>query len=146
MKYQIEMEIDLPREKVIGLFDNPDYFKQWQPSLLDCKPLSGVAGQQGAKTELVHKMGSRSIKMTETVISRNFPDTFEVTYETPKVWNHVVNEFEEVSPTRTRWRAINEFKCSGFMAILAFFSPGTFRKETRKSMNFFKEFAERNAG
>ena len=144
MKYEIEVEIDLPREKVIELFDNPGNMKLWQAGLLDHKLLEGKAGRPGARTELVHKMGSRSITMIETVISRDFPDSFETTYEAPKVWNRVVNVFEEISPSRTRWRSSNEFKCSGFVAILAFLNPGAFRNETRKSMKLFKEFAEQN--
>ena len=33
MKYQNEIEINLPLNRVIELFDNPDNLKRWQPGL-----------------------------------------------------------------------------------------------------------------
>ncbi len=42
----------------------------------------------------------------------------------------------------TRWQAENEFRFSGLMAIMAIFMRGNFPKETQKSMEAFKTYAE----
>ena len=143
MKYTLEIDIHLPREKVIELFDNPDNMKHWQPGLLSFEPLSGTPGTVGAKSQLKYLMGKREIEMVETINVRNLPDEFSGTYEAKGVWNEVRNFFSVVDANTTRWASENEFKCSGFMKIMAFFMPGAFKKESYKYMVQFKEFAER---
>lgn len=146
MKYELEIEIDLPRNRVVELFDDTDNMKSWQPTLQSYRHLSGTPGQVGAKAEHVHKFGKKSITMIETVTSRNLPDEFSGTYEAKGAWNLAENWFEEISPGRTRWRTRNEFRCSGFMRIMAFLMPSGFKKETTKHMKSFKKFAESTKG
>ena len=80
--------------------------------------------------------------MVETITKRNLPDKFFGTYETKGLWNEVRNYFTEEDDHKTRWRLDTEFKGSGFMKIMMFISPGMFKKQTLKSMNDFKIFAE----
>lgn len=143
MKYTLDIEIDLPRAKVVELFDNPDNLKKWQPDLVSFEHLSGDPGQVGAKSKLLHKMGKREVEMIETVTSRNLPDEFSGTYEAKGVWNLVENRFVEVDENKTKWILDTEFKCSGFMRIMALLMPGMFKKQSFKFMQQFKEFAER---
>ena len=53
MKYTVEIEIDLPRERVIELFDSTENCFKWQKGLLSFDHLSGEPGQPGAKSKLV---------------------------------------------------------------------------------------------
>ena len=142
MKYITEVEINLPREKVIELFDNTENLKKWQTGLQSFEHLEGDAGQEGAKSQLKYKMGKREIEMVETITKRNLPDEFFGTYETKGVWNEVKNYFTEESDQKTKWRLDTEFKGSGFMKIMMFVAPGMFKKQTLKTMNDFKAFAE----
>ena len=41
MKYITEVSIQVPREKVIALYDNTDKLYQWQPGLKSYTHLSG---------------------------------------------------------------------------------------------------------
>ena len=66
MKYTTEIEINLPVEKVIELFDNSDNLSKWQPELISFKHLSGEPGQVGEKSKLRYRMGKREIEMMET--------------------------------------------------------------------------------
>ena len=75
MKYTLEIDIHLPREKVIELFDNPDNMKHWQPGLLSFEPLSGTPGTVGAKSQLKYLMGKREIEMVETINVDNWKGT-----------------------------------------------------------------------
>jgi carbon monoxide dehydrogenase subunit G len=142
MKYTKEITINLPRKRVIELFDNPDNLKKWQPGLLSFEHISGVPGQPGAKSRLKYKMGNREVEMIETITKRDLPDEFNGTYEAKGVHNTMKNRFFEIDDHTTRWIAETEFKFSGFMRLMGIFMRGAFPKETEKNMRRFKEFAE----
>jgi hypothetical protein len=143
MKYEFEIEINLSRNKVIELFDNPENLQKWQPGFISFDHLEGIAGKPGAKSKIKYKMGKRNIQMIETIISHNLPDAFLVTYETGAMWNKVENYFTEISPDKTKWRTLNEFNASGFSKLFVWLMPGAFKKQTLQYMNLFKEFCEK---
>jgi hypothetical protein len=143
MKYTNEIEINLPRQRMIELFDNPAHMKNWQPSLVSFEHLSGTPGQLGAKSKLKYKTGKREVELIETITVRNLPDEFSGTYEAKGIYNHIVNKFIPVSENKTKWVSHTEFKFNGlFMKIIAFLMPGAFMKESQKHLEMFKKFAE----
>ena len=142
MEYTTEVIIDLPRSRVIELFDDADNLKKWQPGLQNMEHVSGEPGQPGAKTRLVYDEGGRTMEMVETIVQNDLPERFVVTYEAKNVYNLMDNIFHETADGKTRWVSDTEFRFSGFMAIMALFMRGAFPKETLKSMNLFKAFAE----
>lgn len=145
MKYQITMEIDLPRDKVVELFDNAENLKEWQPDLISFEHLSGEPSQVGAKSKLCYQMGKRKIEMIETITENNLPDSFCGTYEADGCDNVVNNHFVDLDGQKTRWEFETEFKMSGvLMKIMAFLMPGAFKKHSLKFMQNFKEFAEKS--
>jgi hypothetical protein len=143
MKYSIERELDVPRERVIMLFEARDSLFEWQEGLQSFDHVSGVPGQPGAVSKLVFKMGKRNVEMTETIQRRDLPELFSGIYEADGVWNLVENHFAELPNGRTHWRIDTEFRCKGFMRIMAIAMPGMFKKQTAKYMDMFKEFAEK---
>ena len=144
MEYIYELEINLPRQKVIELFDNTENLYKWQPDPISFEHINGEPGTDGAKSKLVYKMGKREIEMVETITKMNPPEEFSATYEAKGVFNEVLNKFESIEENKTKWIVNNVFKLSGFMKIFGFFMSGSFRKQTRKYMEQFKEFAENN--
>ena len=142
MKYTFQVDIALPRAKVIELFDNPDNWKKWQESFISSEALEGIPGEIGAKTTLIHKFGRREVKMVETIESKNLPEQVTCTYEAPGAWNRVINRFAELEPNKTRWEFESEFQCTGFLRVMAFLMPGMFCKASLKDMTRFKRFAE----
>jgi len=142
MEYSCSVEIDLPRDRVVALFDDPDNLVNWQKGFVSLTHVSGVAGRTGAKSELVYKMGKRDIVMVETITERNLPDTFSASYEAKGVWNSVENRFSETEAGHTIWHMDTLFKCTGFMRIMATLMPGMFRKQSNQMMRDFKAFAE----
>ena len=143
MKFRTTHHIDLPRERMIQLFDNPATMKEWQPTLISFEPISGTPGQVGAKSRLKYKMGHREVEMVETITKRDLPREFSGTYEAKGVWNTVRNTFEEDGPSRTIWHSDCEFRFGGFMKVMGFLMPGAFRKESRKMQERFKAWAEK---
>ena len=125
MKYSVETEIDLPVDKVVELFDNPDNLDKWMEGLVNFETLEGTPGQPGAKSRLHFKVGKRDSEMIET-----------------GVYNIVRNRCEERPGNRTRYITDQEFQFKGFMKIIALLMPGAFKKQSRKYLADFKRFAE----
>ncbi len=143
MKYTVEIDIDLARDRVIELFDSSENMKHWQEGLIDFEHLSGTPGEVGAKMKLLYKMGKREIEMVETITKRDLPDEFAGTYEAKNVFNIVDNTFLAISENKTKWVSYNEFQFNGFMKLIGFLMPGAFKKQSLKSMQDFKRFAEK---
>ncbi len=144
MKYSAEIEINKPIERVIELFDNPDNLFKWMEGLQSFDHVSGTAGQPGAKSKLVFKMGKRDIEMTETILVKNLPDEFTGTYEAKGVFNIVKNRFQKMDDNNTRYITEQEFRFEGFMKFIALIMPGAFKKQSMKYLHSFKIFAEKS--
>ena len=145
MKYTQEIELKLPRARVIELFDNPDNLTKWQPELISFKHESGEPGHPGAKSRLKYKMGNRDFDLVETIIRRNLPDEFSGSYEMKGVLNIVQNRFIEAGYNNTKWVCENEFQFQGIgMKLMSWLVPGMFRKQSFKFMEQFKAFAQKN--
>ncbi len=143
MKYSLELTIDLPRDRVIELFDNMDNLKHWQPELISWEHLDDHPGEPGSQTKLVYLMGKKEVEMIETIVKRKMPEEFTATYEAKGVWNSVENYFLEVDETTTTWVLGTEFKFTGLiMQLVGKLMPGMFKKQSYKYMVQFKKFAE----
>ena len=142
MKYTCEIVIELPRERVVELFDDPDNMFKWMDRLRTFEHLEGEPGQPGAKSRLVFERGKSELEMIETVAVRDLPDVFAGSYEADHAWNGMVNRFIEDGPDRTRWKTENEFKFTGIWKFVSLVLRPMFPKQTMKSMRAFKEFAE----
>ena len=144
MRYETEVMIDLPRARVIELFDDPDNLAKWQPGLKSFEHISGEEGQPGAKSKMIYDMSGRTVEMIETIETRDLPDEFIAIYEAKGVWNWNANRFYEAGADKTRWVLDTDFKFSGFMKIMSIFMQGTFKKQSLQTMMDFKQFAEQN--
>lgn len=143
MKYSVDIEIDLPRSRVVELFDNPDNLKHWQPGLVSFEAISGVPGEPGARSRLRYQMGKKEIEMIETITERNLPETFSGTYEAKGVWNEVVNRFVPLANDRTQLVLETDFQFKGMMRLMGWLMPGAFKKQSLEFMQLFKQFAEK---
>ena len=142
MKYQCSITINLSRDRVVELFDDPENLPKWQEGLVSFTHISGEPGTPGATSDILFQMGKRRLEMVETIVERNLPDVFTATYEAKGVWNIVENRFFEDSEDITRWDIKTEFKCAGFMRVMVVLMPWLFTKQTNKMMADFKAFAE----
>lgn len=142
MQYTTEITIDLPRERVIELFDNPENLPKWQPGLVSFEPLSGTTGQPGARSKLIYDMGKRRIEMIETITRRDLPDAFDGTYETKGVYNEIQNRFTDLGNGQTKWVSHTTFRFTGLMKLMGWFMAGAFKRQSYKFMEQFKSFAE----
>ena len=142
MKYTTEVTINLPRARVIELFDSTENMYKWQEGLKSFEHLSGEPGQVGAKSSMVYEARKGELPMTETIISRNFPDEFHALYEAKGVYNEMYNYFTEEEAGKTIWRTESVFRFRGLMALMAPFMKSAFTGNTLLNMAHFKSFAE----
>lgn len=145
MLYMVEIEIDLPRDRVVELFDSTENLFKWQRKLLRFEHLSGEPGQEGAKSALVFASPSKKnpeMRLVETILVRDLPQQFDASYETRGVFNVVRNRFVELEGGRTKWESENEFQFRGLMRLVGFFMRSAFPKQSLKYMQDFRNFAE----
>lgn len=143
MKYQLELDVDLPRERLLELFLDPNNLAKWQPDFVSFEPIGEKNPRElGGKSRQVHRMGKREVELIETITVSNYPDEFAATYEGNGVWNLIENRFVVIDDYRTKWLLDCEFKCSGFVGLMTYIMPGAFKKQTSTFMNRFKDFAE----
>ena len=142
MEYTCELIIDLPRDRVIELFDSSENLSKWQPGLQEFEHIIGEPGQAGAKSRMVYDENGRRIEMIEIILNQNFPDECSATYEATGVFNRISNHFYDEGENKTRWVMESEFQFSGVYKLMGLFMKGSFPKETIKQMNSFKTFAE----
>ena len=146
VKYTCKLVINLPRERVVELFDDPDNLPRWMEGLQSFEHLSGEPGRPGAKSRLIFERDDgETFEMIETLTRNSLPDEIAGTYETNGTWNGIVNRFVADGSNATRWVAENEFNFSGFMRIAAFFMRPLFKRQSLKFMRAFKVFAEATA-
>ena len=145
MQYVVDTVIDKPLDEVIALFDSTDNLKEWLEGLEKFEHIEGTPGEMGAKSRLTFKMGDKDLVMVETITSKNLPDEFTGTYEMEGVFNTIQTRFEGTGANQTRMTMDSAFEFQSLpMKIMAFFAPFIFKKQTRKNLEAFRAFAERN--
>jgi len=141
MTYTTEVTINLPRLKVIELFDNTENLHKWQLGLLSFVAINGEPGQEGSSSKMVYEGRKGDLEMTEVITRRNFPEEFHCTYKARGVYNEMYNYFEE-DGDKTLWRTVSVFKFKGLMALMAPFMTAAFQKNTLLNMEHFRKFTE----
>lgn len=143
MKYPNEITINVTRDRLVELMDNPENMKHWQKGLVSYEFLEGEPGQVGSTMQLDFKMGKRDLSMIETITINEFPERFAATYQTKGVWNLVDNHFTDNRDGTSTWVSDCEFKFSGFMRVMSWIMPKSmFCKQSIQYMEDFKSFAE----
>lgn len=143
MKYSCEITIQLSRERMLEILVKPENMKHWQKGLLRYEHISGQAGAEGSQMELEYQMGKRKITMVETIIKKDLPDEFHVTYDAKGVHNLQKNYFRELDKNSCKWVSETEFLFSGLtMKLMAFLMPAAFKKQSMAYLKDFKNFAE----
>ena len=143
MKYTTEIKVNSPLNAFIKKIDNIDNIKHWQRGLVSVEHISGDPGQLGAKMQLNFQFGNRNMKIIETVTRRNLPNEFHANYTTKTMHNVQENYYEKTSDGFTKWTSNSEFVPLNLtMRLMLFFMPRTFKKQSQKYMQDFKNYAE----
>lgn len=142
MRYTSEILINLPRSRVIELFDSTDNLSRWQPGLKSLTLLEGKSGEVDARSELVYDGRKGDLVMTETIRTKQLPEQYHMSYKSRGVYNEVENWFTEKEPGLTHWRTENYFRFGGVMMLMVPFMKNAFIHNTMLNMDRFKLFVE----
>ena len=144
MKYTTEIVIEKPLQEVAKKMNSAENMKHWQEGLISAEHISGTPGEFGAKMKLKYQLGRRKMELIETITKQDFPNEFHATYTTKGVRNIQQNYFETTPEGHTKWISKNEFQPTTFMMnAMLFLMPRAFKKQTKKYMDNFKNFAEK---
>ena len=144
MKYKCTIEIELPINKVIRLWTDENHFVNWQDGFQSIKHYEGEPNTVGAKSKIIIHQGKIVNELIETILTNNLPQEKKALYEHVHMVNSQTTRFERVSDQKTTYISeVDYLKFNGLMPkVMATFFPGMFKKQSKKWMNNFKEFAE----
>ncbi len=143
MNYKCEVNINLPREAVVALFDNYEYRAHWQIGILDFETVEGVPGEVDSIVDLHCKMGNKDMIITEKILEKKLPDYVSGLYLSGGVENISTDSFMANDDHSTTYVSEQEFYTKKiFMRLFMLLMPSMFKKETLKNMNSFKKFCE----
>jgi len=145
MNFTCKIDIDLPIDKVIDLFDNVDNLKEWQDGFLREEPISGIPKAPDSKSRIFFKQGKGEMQLVETIIVNDLPNERIAQYVHEHMTNLKTDRFISLCESQTRWESeIDYIKFNGFMPkLMAMLFPGMFKKPPQKWMEQFKVFAEK---
>jgi len=145
MKFSCAVEINLPVEKVVQLFDSTENLKEWQDGFVSIDHLSGIAGESGAKSRIIFQTGKHKLELIETILVKNLPYEKTGLYEHKHMVNTMRSRFTSLGENRTKYVAEIEYsKFSGLVPkLMALLMPAVFKKQVQKWLNQFKAFAEK---
>ncbi len=144
MKFLCTVDIALPIDTVVQLFDNRDNMQHWQEGFVSLEHISGQPGQTGAISKLHYRNGKRSMELLETITVKNLPEEMSALYEHSHMSNRMTNRFSALGPQQTRYTAEFELtKVNGFVPrLMSWLMPGVAKKHTQRWLDRFKQFAE----
>ncbi|WP_438961931.1 SRPBCC family protein [Nonlabens sp.] len=148
IKSEYSVTIKQPIDKVMELFKNQDYFKEWQKGLVSFKNTSKEIGKKGSTRSMKIRTAGTTITMKEEITAVDLPHLWEATYRAPGVVNKQSNRFHEIEEQKdgityrvTVWNSTAIFKFTGMMRIIARTRPQLFTAQTHQHMEDFKTFA-----
>ncbi len=146
MKFKGRIDIDQPLERVVSLFENPKYLKEYQDGFLRKELISGTEGKDGTISKMYYKMGKGEMELTETIIANHLPVSFEAHYHHKHMDNTLKSTFTALNDHQTRYETNGEYTAfRGFIPkMMAFFFPKMFEKQAQKWLDNFKAFAEKD--
>jgi uncharacterized protein YndB with AHSA1/START domain len=142
MKLNYEITIDAGLDKVWAAFDNADNMGRWQQNFYSYTPVSGRPGEPGAVAELVFDEKGKKVVLRETITERRVPDFLAGSYESEHGTTIIVNHFEAIDASTTRWSSWCNFTFTGFMKFMSLFIGNVIRKRTEGDMQRFKLMVE----
>jgi len=144
MKYTCTVNINLPLEKTVTLWEDENHFKEWQDGFKSIEHLSGTPNTVGAKSKIILE-DNMKIELLETIISSELPHEKIALYEHIHMTNTQTTRFKAIDNNTTQYISEVEYtKFNGLMVkLMAKLFPSKFKAQSQKWMDQFKAFAEK---
>ena len=142
MKFQNELIINYPIDKVVDLFIDQEKMSIWQPSLRKADYVSGLPGRIGAVRLLVFQRKDKKIQVRETILKKKLPDLYKVMYQRNYKKNYKTHQFKAIDEKQTLWTQTAEYFYTGLMQLFGHLLMPSYKKQTKTEMMLFKIFVE----
>lgn len=108
MKYQVDVVIHAPRDRVIQAYLDKEAMKEWETGLTKIESVEGLLFEQGSIGYLHFAFGEHHMKMKVANEKILLPDQIIQIYEVPGAWNRCDNHFTQQNQD-THWTMDVEF-------------------------------------
>lgn len=143
MKYTTQIQIDKPIDTCFALIENIDHLKHWQSGLHSVEHISGTPRQVGAILQLNYLFDRQYLTLTETLTFKEKNKALHFNFDTKGIHNIQENYFEATDSNTTIWTCNNEFIPTSLSTrLMLLLIPRTFKKQTKKYLADFKNYAE----
>ncbi len=142
MKLNSEVTIDASLEEVWGAFEDVQNLARWQQNFVSYAQKSGAPGQPGSVAELTYEEKGKTVVLTETIAERREQDFLAASYRSRYGSTLIVNRFEAVTASTTRWTTWCNFKFGGIMKLMSVFAGKAIRMRMEGDMQRFKLMLE----
>lgn len=140
MKFNCNIDINKPITDVVMHFQDPEALKNSQKGFLRIEHLSGIKGEDGAKSKLIYK----KFDLIETIIHNTLPDEFYAKYEHKHMTNTMRTKFNILTKHKTRLIVeVDYIVFRGIVIkIIAKIFPNIFKKQINEWLIKFKAYSE----
>jgi len=146
MRYTCQVELELPRSRVLELMTDPARAAEWMPGLESYTAVQGQAGRPGSVSELRFS-GVPGQGLLVEKVERSDEHHHDVVHLVGPVRNETRNTFTDLPGGGTSWVAEHVFHLPPGMAQgLGPIGEQAFRENTQRSMETFKRWAEQQVG
>ena len=141
MRSVVELEIDVPQERLASLFADPRQNTKWMDDVERVEAISGQLGAPGSKYRIVPKKGD--MVFVATVVASDLPNELRLSLDASNVTVSITGTLAALSPDRTRLTSEEVFRFKGLLGrVFGYFARGAIKDVHRRHMEAFKRFAE----
>lgn len=142
MNYTVKTIIQKPLEEVLEQFHEPSNYMKWMPGIRGHQTVLGAQREAGSKSIFEFTINGRDFTIEETVMKN---DRTEITakYVSNGTINTQTTKFSILDVNQTGYEVHESFELKGFMKVIGFLMPGSFKKQTKEFVEAFKSFVEK---
>ncbi len=142
MHFRAEIDIERGIDEVVSLFEKPENTLKWLEGLRSIELISGNAGEVGTISKVTFESALGRMEITEIIKVNNLPEEYATTYDGIGYFSWSRHHFIPVNENRTKYVSTQDVELHGALKAASFFLRGAVKKQLRKSLASFKEFAE----
>jgi hypothetical protein len=141
LKSVVEIDINIPQQKLAELFCDPARSTEWMHDLEKIESIEGTLGKPGSTYRMVPKKGN--LVFVAKVISVQLPAEARIFLDSPMVTVAITAKFIALSENTSRLVSEEIFTFKRvFGMFFGFFAQRAIKGAHRKHMESFKRFAE----
>jgi len=140
MEYTVETTIQKPLQEVLEQYHQSSNYMKWMPGIKSYKNTKGTQREEGSKSVYEFTMNGRDFTIEETII-KNEGTAIIAKYVSNGTLNTQTTKFIPIDENTTRYKVQESFELKGFMKLIGFLMPSSFKKQTKEFVEAFRYFA-----